>query len=192
VTATLPLTERQRDALRELTNVGAGHAATSLSQLLSGARLSFQAPEVWGWTEEAFQARLLQEAPWVAGVLDVQGGVRGALWLLFGQKDGQAFAAQLFSAAPATEAVVESAVVRATQAMGASALSAMGRLTGLTLTSGAPVLRRSGSAGPSDGAGTEAPLLVLEVRLRAPAFAAQFLFVPGGASLGALLRSLRV
>ena len=188
----MPLTEVQRDALRELANVGAGHAATSLSQLLSGARLAFQAPEAWDWTAEAWTARLRQEVPWVAGVLDVQGEVHGALWLLFGQADSQAFAAQLFPAAPPEEASVDIAVRRGAQAMGASAFGAMGRLTGLALASREPVLRRSGPEGPLGCEAAEAPLLVLEVRLRAPAFATQFLFVPGGASLGALLRSLRV
>jgi chemotaxis protein CheC len=192
VTATLPLTELQCDALRELANVGAGHAATSLSQLLSGERLAFQAPEAWGWTTEGWAARLAQEVPWVAGVLDVQGDVRGVLWLLFSQTDSETFAAQLRSAAPSQEASVDTLVRRAAQAMGASALLAMGRLTGLAFAPTEPVLRRSGPKVPAGGEAAEAPHLVLEVRLRAPAFAAQFLFLPEGASLGALLRSLRV
>ena len=192
MTAALPLTELQRDALRELANVGAGHAATSLSQLLSGQRVAFQAPEAWAFTVSAWTARLQSEAPWVAGVVDVQGPARGTLWLLFAQPDSQVLAAQLSTAPPEGAPSDEAAVRRAAHAMGASALSAMGRLTGLGLACGAPVLRRSSeelslSDEASLGAG-----LVLEVRLRAPTLAVQFLLLPQVDSVGPLLRSLRV
>jgi chemotaxis protein CheC len=189
VTVPWTLTELQRDALRELANVGAGHAATALSVLLSGQRLSFQAPEAWGWTAEAWSARLEPEVPWVAGVLDVEGDVHGALWLLFSKPGSEALAAQLFSDLPVDAPGVDRAVKRAAQAMGASALSAMGKLTGLAFASGQVVLRQSAHAAPP---GNEAPRLVLDVHLRAPSFAVQFLLLPEAASVGALLRSLRV
>jgi chemotaxis protein CheC len=40
------LTPMQTDLLREVTNVGAGHAATALAQL-AGARISIDVPKVW-------------------------------------------------------------------------------------------------------------------------------------------------
>ena len=155
--------------------------------------MAFQAPEVWGFTTEGWQARLEKEAPWLAAVHEVQGPGAGTLWLLFAQVDSQALAAQMASAAPPAEASVDTAVHRAAQAMGVSALSAMGRLTGLTLSSGEPVLRRSalGASSPPAEEG-RTPGLVLEVRLRAPSLAAQFLLVPAAASVGPLLHSLRV
>jgi chemotaxis protein CheC len=186
VTAPFSLTEPQRDALRELANVGAGHAATSLSQLLSGQRVAFQAPEAWGLTGEGWRARL--EAPWVAGVLDVQGPVEGSLWLLFSKADSEALAAQLSPPEPP----VDTAVERAAHAMGASALSAMARLTGLALVSGTPALRRSDEGAALLGEAALQPLLVLSVHLRAPSLAAWFFLLPASASIGPLLRSLRV
>jgi chemotaxis protein CheC len=193
VTPAWPLTEAQRDALCELANVGAGHAATSLSHLLSGQRVAFQAPEVWGFTLQGWQARLEKEAPWLAAVHEVHGAAGGTLWLLFAQTDSQALATQMASAVvPPAEASVDAAVHRAAQTMGVSALSAMGRLTGLTLSSGEPVLRRSALSAPLPFEADRAPGLVLEVRLRAPSLAAQFLLLPATASVGPLLHSLRV
>jgi chemotaxis protein CheC len=193
VRSTFSLTEVQRDALQELANVGAGHAATSLSGLLSGERISFQPPEAWVGTQETWMARLGREAPWVAGVLEVQGAVGGALWLLFGERDGEALAARLYSEPRPEGASVDRAVGRAAQAMGASALLAMGSLAQRAfLAVGEPVLRRSGLGAPSSGEAGQTELLVLEVRLRAPALSAHFLFLPEGASRGALLGALRV
>lgn len=42
----MPLGERGTDALRELFNIGAGNAATSLSQMLGGERVSVEVPDV--------------------------------------------------------------------------------------------------------------------------------------------------
>ncbi len=192
MTAPFSLTEPQRDALRELANVGAGHAATSLSQLLSGQRVAFQAPEAWGLTGEEWRARLQHEAPWVAGVLDVQGPVEGSLWLLLSKADAQALAAQLSPPVPPAEPPVDTAVERAAHAMGASALEAMGRLTGLPLASGPLALRRSNEGAALLGEAALQPRLVLSVHLRAPSLAARFLLLPASASVGPLLRSLRV
>lgn len=76
--------------------------------------------------------------------------------------------------------------------MGSSALSAMGRLTGLALGSGTLALRRSNEVAALLGEAAVEPLLVLSVHLRAPSLAARFLLLPASASVGPLLRSLRV
>jgi len=154
--------------------------------------VAFQAPEASGFSPEAWKLRLQSEAPWVAGVLDVHGPARGTLWLLFAQPDSQTLAAQLSTALPEAVSSGEAAVGRAAHAMGASALAAMGRLTGLGLACGTPRLRRSSeevalSESASLGAG-----LVLEVCLRAPTLAVQFLLLPADDSVGPLLRALRV
>ena len=41
----LPLTDRERDALRETANIGAGHAATALSQM-TGRKIMITVPTV--------------------------------------------------------------------------------------------------------------------------------------------------
>jgi chemotaxis protein CheC len=186
------LTEPQRDALRELANVGAGHAATALSRLLAGERLAFLPPEAWTGAAGQVSERLREaSAPWVAAVQAVRGDCVGALWLAFGQPDAQAFAARLLGEARPDALRVEAAVAQAAREAGASALSAMGHLTGLAFEAGEPVLRR-GPAAALESASGDSTVLVLEVRLRAEGFTAEFLFVPEATSLGALLRSLRV
>jgi chemotaxis protein CheC len=183
------LTEVECDALRELANVGAGHAATSLSGLLSGERLAFQPPEVW--TETALQlAERLGKAPWVAAVLGVHGDIRGALWLVFGRAEAESLAARL--SAGAVTSGVEQALTRLAGEAGLSALSGMRRLTGLVLEAREPALLHSVAEALAESPATDEEVLVLGVRLHGQGFSVAFLFLPARAALGTLLRSLRV
>jgi len=187
-----PLTAAQRDALRELANVGAGHAATALGRLLAGERLSFAPPEVWTQTAVPWGERLHGYAPWVAAVVPLAGDMRGALWFLFGQKDAETFAGRL-QASPAGRPSVETALLLLAHRAGDAARVAMGRLTGLAFDGLEAVVQKSrvpDAHQPS--APPEAPGPVVGVRLQGRGFAAQFLLVPGAACLDALLHSLRV
>jgi len=190
VSAARVLTEVQRDALRELANVGAGHAATSLSQLLSGERLAFQPPEVWTETALQLAERLSAGAPFVAGVLAVRGDVRGALWLVFGRSEAETLAARL-SAGPVPPGV-EAPLAWAAGEAGVAALSGMCQLTGLVLEATGPALLRRVADGLGEGTAVDEEVVVLGVRLQARGFSAQFLFLPSRASLVTLLRSLHV
>jgi chemotaxis protein CheC len=193
VTSMPELTEVQKDALRELANIGAGHAATALSRLLGGERLDFQPPEAWTATAREFTQLLAGEAsPWRGTVQEVQGDVVGELWLILGRRDAQALAARLLSEEYPAPTAVDAALAKMAEAVGASALTAMGTLTGLKLHTSSPVLRRSADGALATGASEHDGVLVLDVLLRAKAFAAQFLFLPRPESLPALLRSLRV
>jgi chemotaxis protein CheC len=185
------LTEVQRDALRELANVGAGHAATALSHLLSGDRLAFQPPEVWTETPLQLAARLGSSVPWLAGVGCVQGDVRGGLWLVFGHPDAENFLARLSPGALPDTRALEEALVRAAREACVSALAGMRQLTGLALEARGPVVQRDVPAALGEAA-SDAEVLVLGVRLQAQGFSAQFLFLPCRASVGTLLRSLHV
>jgi chemotaxis protein CheC len=187
------LTDVQRDALRELANIGAGHAATALSKLLEGERLDFQPPEAWTATAREFTQLLGGDAsPWRAAVQQVEGDVEGELWLIFGRRDAKTLAARLLGNAYPEPEAVDEALTRIGTAVGNSALSAICTLTGLSLEASAPVLRRSADGVLATGASEYDSVLVLDVLLRAKGFAAQFLFLPHLESLGALLRSLRV
>ncbi len=187
------LTEVQRDALRELANIGAGHAATALSRLLKGVRLDFQPPEAWTATAREFTHLLAGDAsPWRGTVQEVRGAVAGELWLIFGRRDAQALAGRLLGEASPDVAAVDGALAKMAEAVGAAALAAMGTLTGLAFETAAPVLRRSAEGALATGLSEKDTVLVLDVLLRAKDFAAQFLFLPRPESLGALLHSLRV
>lgn len=186
-------TELQKDALRELANIGAGHAATALSRLLGGERLDFQPPEAWTATALEFTQLLAGDAsPWRGTVQEVKGDVVGELWLILGRRDAQALAARLLSEEYPSPSSVDAALAKMAEAVGASALSAMGTLTGLKLQASSPVLRRHADGVLATGSSDQDSVLVLDVLLRSKAFAAQFLFLPRPESLSALLRSLRV
>ncbi len=187
------LTEPQRDALRELANIGAGHAATALSRLLGDMRLDFQPPEAWTATAREFTQLLAGDAsPWQGTVQQVRGEVEGELWLVFGRRDAQALAARLLGEAAPGASAVDGALTQMAEAAGAAALAAMATLTGLDFSTTAPVLRRSSEGALATGSSEQDTVLVLDVLLRTRDLAAQFLFLPRLESLGALLRSLRV
>lgn len=189
----MTLTELQRDALRELANVGAGHAATALSGILSGERLAFLPPEAWTGATDALLERVGRDGlPWVAAVLDLQGDVQGALWLAWTEADALRLAARLTRTPEPDRAAVEEAVRAVARQAGADALFAMGRLTGLVMRGGEPVLRRGPGAATAGGPSLGPSVFGLEVRLRAQTLTAVLLFLPEASSLGALLHSLRV
>lgn len=193
MTAMSELTELQRDALRELANIGAGHAATALSKLLGGERLDFQPPEAWTATAKEFTQLLAGDAsPWRGTVQQVKGDVVGELWLVLGRRDAQALAARFLAEPYPNPSAVDEALARMAETVGGSALAAMGTLTGLKLEASAPLLRRSVDGELATGSDEHETVLVLDVLLRAKAFAAQFLFLPRQQSLAALLSSLRV
>jgi chemotaxis protein CheC len=187
------LTEAQWDALRELANVGAGHAASALSRLLAGERFGFQPPEAWRASAREFTQLLGGDSiPWLAAVLDVQGEAKGELWLVFGRKDASWLASRLLSEPNPDELAVNGALTKVAQDVGASALAAMGMLAGLALRASTPVLHRSAVGMLATGDSEQAKVLVLDVLLRTKGFTAQLLFLPDAESLDVLLRSLRV
>lgn len=187
------LTEDQRDALRELANIGAGHAATALSRLLTGMRLDFAPPEAWTASAREFTQLLAGDAsPWRGTVQAVGGDVSGELWLILGRREAQALAGRLLGKASPEPPAVDEALVNMSSVVGAAALAAMSSLTGLSLQSQAPLLRHSAEGRLATGASEDETVLVLDVLLRTKDFAAQFLFLPRLESLGVLLRSLHV
>ena len=187
------LTEAQRDALREFANVGAGHAAATLSRLLGGERLAFEPPEARTATASELAQLLGGEAvARVAAMQEVRGDVTGALWLVLGPPDAQRLAERLLRTPHPPERAVDGALVQAALEMGAFALTAMGRLTGLGLEGSAPTLCRTAAGALACGWCAESSGLLLHAHLRAEHFTAQLLFLPHFEALGTLLRSLRV
>ena len=129
------LTETDLDGLREVGNIGAGHAATALSQFL-GDVVSLQVPRV--------RALALREIPDAVGGaervlvgihLRVFGDFRGNLLLTFPPEAAQAVLARLQIEAPDVHRLPE---------LGASALRELGNILASTyLNAVSHVLRRS-------------------------------------------------
>jgi chemotaxis protein CheC len=187
------LTEAQWDALRELANIGAGHAAASLSLRLQGERVDFDPPEAEQLTAAQLALRLGGERlPQLCCAVEVLGAVEGALWLLLAAGDAQRLGLRLCGTSGAREAEGDGALRSLAEEVCAAALSAMGRLTGLQLKASGPQLRRGLGGALAEEACGEGRRPVLSARLQALSWAGHFLFLPQPGALGALLRALRV
>ncbi len=183
------LNEAQQDALRELTNVGAGHAAAALSQRLFGERLDFQPPEARCLSEAGLAAWLGGEgAARVAAGHPVWGGAQGQLWLVFFPADAASLVDRLERGAPRRD----KALAEATREALASALGAMRKLTGLHLQPAALRVWRCSAAELAQTLAHGAEVWVLAARLKSDAFAAELLFVPEAQTLKPLLHALGV
>jgi len=193
LTLPAPLNEAQRDALRELTNVAAGHAATALSQRLSGERLAFQPPEVRCVSEDEFTTWLGGPgAARVAAGVQVRGQVPGTLVLVLGLADADVLAVRLLAEAQPAEPAVDEALGALAHEAGTAALAAVARLTGLKLQGAPAPVRRSSAAMLARRFVRDSDGLVLQARLQARAFAADFLLLPEAGALPTLLQALRV
>ena len=187
--------ELQLDALRELANIGAGTAATALSQML--------AHEVTLTVSRAV-APPLAEAVASAGppedvvngiVIPLEGDLQALVLLLISKDDAQTLCG-LLGVEAGTE-VGDSALREIGNIMGASYLNALGGMTGLSLVLCPPQLATDtlGSIVASllaEAAGETETALVLnsELGLASQPCAVSFLLIPIGGSVTTLLAPL--
>ncbi len=94
--------------------------------------------------------------------------------------------------APAAEPALDVALAQVAQEAGAAALDAVARLTGLALQAATAPVRRCSAAMLARSLCREPQVLVLQARLQARAFAADFLLLPEALTLPVLLQALRV
>ncbi|WP_141593843.1 chemotaxis protein CheC [Myxococcus sp. AB056] len=193
--------DAQLDALREVANIGCGHAANALSRLMGGRKVDLSIPRVL-LTGPSDAAELLGgAAPVVSGWLGIQGGLRGALLLVLPQQDGAALEALLLEGQPVIHQAERDSVMAETANIVASAcLSAMGRLTGWKLVPTVPTVRRgrardvvSDAVGQVEGDASS--VVVLEARFlatAAPPVGGQLLLVLARDSIRDLLARLGV
>ncbi len=93
-----PPTEAQFDALREVANVGCGHAANALSKLVGGRAVRIDVPRVV-FTEPESISGLLggADAPAVATSLDILGELQGRLLLLLDESEATRLSTELLA-----------------------------------------------------------------------------------------------
>jgi chemotaxis protein CheC len=193
-------TDIQLDALREVANIGCGHAVNALARLVGGRTVHLSVPRAVLATA-AEVAGLLGggAAPVVAAKLGMQGQLQGVLLLVLPEADSTALETLLLrrSDAPAEER--ESALMETANIVASACLSAIGTLTGWKLLPSVPVLLR-GEAGPvlsnvvAEAEGDNR-VVVLETRFSsvgAPAVSGQVLLVLERDSSKALLTRLGV
>ncbi|MFZ5472238.1 MAG: chemotaxis protein CheC [Myxococcota bacterium] len=197
--------ELQLDALREVANVGCGHAANALSQLVGGRVVRIDVPHV-SLVNAAQMATLVggADAEVVAALLTLQGELGGCILLVLPAPGARALAALLVDDPPPPggelSELEKSALGEAANIVASACLSAIGNLAQLKLLPSPPTLVHDQAEGMLRQAlaTTRAPqglLLVLEARFQAvgmPELTGQLLVLPDRASLAKLLTSLGV
>jgi len=138
-----PLTEEQRDALKEISNIGMGHAATALSQLLGETvylrvpRVTetdiIQVPDLFGGADQV-----------VAGItLQMLGEARGNILLIFPRESANRLLGRLLrreGETPVFDELSTSTLKEVGNILASAFLNALGSLLGMTLIPSVPLL----------------------------------------------------
>ncbi|WNG61431.1 fibril biogenesis regulator DifG [Archangium gephyra] len=190
----------QLDALREVANIGCGHAVNALARLVGGRTVNLSVPRAV-LAAAADVAEMLggAEAPVVAAKLGMEGQLRGVLLLVLPREDSAALEALLLRRQDAPAEERESALSEAANIVASACLSAIGTLTGWRLLPSVPELVRGAAGLVVSHAVTEAQggdrVVVLETRFSAvgaPSVSGQVLLVLERESSRALLTRLGV
>ena len=187
------LTEAQADALRELTNVAAGHAARALSTLLGGEKFGLWPPLV-RLLDRAQLTSLLggKGAPLTSLSAELRGDVGGALGLVFSEPHVQTLTSRLLGAAGERFQTPELALRDAANQVYAAALDAVARLSGVRALHSVPLV----GEGPAEMVARmclpEERGWVLEAELYASPLSGRFLLLPDAAGLATFLRGLKM
>lgn len=193
------LDAKQLDALREVANIGAGHAATALSQLTS-RRILVEVPtvRVGGLPEEASDGG----GDYATVRMQVLGDVTGETLQVFPNHTARRIAGILTGSdggiAESFGEMERSALVEAGNIVAGAYLNALSDFMGMLLLMSVPTMRLG--TGPvteaRPAAGGEAKALVLETRFRMEgddeALDGQFVLVPDPPSVRAILEAIHV
>ncbi len=189
------LTEAQADALRELTNVAAGHAARALSTLLGGEKFGLWPPLVRHLNHPQLTALLGGKgAPLTAVSAELRGGegVGGAMALVFTEPHVQTLTSRLLGAAGQRFQTPEVALRDAANLVYAAALEATVRLSGVRALHSVPVV----GEGPAEMIARMCIPAergwVLEAELYASPLSGRFLLLPDEPGLTTFLRGLKM
>ena len=190
--------DAQVDALREVANIGCGHAANALSRLMGGRKVDLTVPRVQLGAVDV-GALLGSDVPGVSVSLGICGELHGALLLLLVRSDASALESLLLGGQPAEQAERDSVVAEVANIMASACLSALGQMTGWKLMPTVPTLRRGGThdalASVGDGEADVGHGVVLEARFQAasvPPVSGQLLLLLARDSALALLARLGV
>lgn len=196
-------TDLQLDALREVANVGAGHAARALSALVGGQKMGMDIPRA-----QRVEAPELAEMLGGAGAsvvcvsFQMTGALAGQILLVWTEPDAQVLAEWLLKSGGPSNAKgsVSSALAEAANIIASACLSAVGQLAGIKLLPSVPHLQRSNAEDVarqallplSQSASASAAGWVLEARLFSAELSSRLLLVPDPHSMAFLLAKLRV
>jgi chemotaxis protein CheC len=137
------LSNQERDALREVANIGAGHAATALSQM-TGRRIMISVPEVS--VRRLEEVALLVGPPdtVIAGVLmHVMGDLTGRTLVVLGQESAHALCELLLrkpSQGPTFDAMQQSTIKETGNILCSAYMNALSDFLGMMLVPSVPAL----------------------------------------------------
>jgi chemotaxis protein CheC len=194
----------QLDALREVTNIASGHAATALSQL-TGRRVMISVPELSVASLTEIPVLLGYDQRVVVIAMHILGDVNGHLVFLMPVVNARVLAEVLTSRSPGPgeefDQLGRSSLMETGNVLGGAYAGALSQITGRAVMLSVPlfgieppddVLRRQRDGGPDRGD----LALCLETRLTfndgGPSFNGHILLVPSAASLGIILGALRL
>jgi chemotaxis protein CheC len=193
---TATLNELQKDALKEIGNIGAGHAATALSQLLN-TKIGLVEPRIDVITFGELTTRVRHaERPVAALRMEVRGQAPGEIVVLFDREQATGFVGRFIRRVIGDitifESIAESTLKELGNIVAGSYLSAIVHLTGVRLEPSVPSL----SYGTVDGAladlmsiHPDRPVFLVESVFldNGVTIAGEFVFIPEYGSLAPLL-----
>jgi chemotaxis protein CheC len=194
---------RQLDALREVANIGAGHAATALSQL-TNRRILVEVPTV----RVGSLPSQAEDGPgnFATVRMQVLGDVTGETLQIFPDRTARRIAGILTGA---DDGVVEtfgdmerSALVEAGNIIAGAYLNALSDFMGMLLLMSVPTMKlgtgpaTAPATAPATGSADEGVALILETHFRMEgendALEGQFVLVPDPPSIRAILEAINV
>jgi chemotaxis protein CheC len=191
--------ELELDALREIANIGCGHAATALSRMVGGNVVCIDVPRVLAARGEEILRLFDEDAPVIAAGVGIEGSITGRMLVVWSEDDARELAALLLGARQADQAYEpgQSALAELANVLCSACLSAIGTLTRLQLLPTSPEMTRGTgrevlSGFISDCAGRSAVVMV-ETRLHTihePPLSGRLMVVPDRATLPTLLRAI--
>jgi chemotaxis protein CheC len=187
------LTEPQADALRELTNVAAGHAARALSTLLGGEKFGLWPPLVRLLDRDQLTALLGgRGAPLTSVGAELRGEVGGSLALIFTEPHVQTLTSRLLGAAGQRFQTPEVALRDAANLAFSAGLDAVTRLSGIRALHSVPLV----GEGPAEMIARlclpDEQGWVLEAEVYASPLSGRFVLLPDATGLTAFLRGLKM
>lgn len=139
----LHLTDLQIDALKEVANIGAGHAATALSQLLN-TTIKMEAPRAEVIRFGELYSRVTDKRVFAVLHIYVRGGVPGHLVVMFDHQDALDFVGMFLKRVGGDlqlyDAVVETTLKELANIVAGSYLSAVVQLTNTNMIPSVPVI----------------------------------------------------
>jgi chemotaxis protein CheC len=133
----------QLDALREVANIGCGHAINALARLVGGRTVNLSIPRALvAGAPEVVELLGGPGASVVAAKLGMDGELRGVLLLVIPTEDSGALESLLLRRDDASVEERESALSETANIVASACLSAIGMLTGWRLLPTVPVLLR--------------------------------------------------